>query len=112
MQAQKNHDDAGDPGQQLEVIADALADRRRARAQGDEHRGEAQDESQGRRHDLARRLPAPRLLILGQFLQRQAAQIAQVRRHQREHAGRHEGQQPGGERAARCPRFDIRPRRS
>ncbi len=78
---------------------DERADRTCARAEGDEHGREAGDEQQRREHRLALDLPLG--LGIGEALERSAGEIDEIGRHQRQHAGRQEAQQPGEERGSK-----------
>ena len=95
---QTHHDDrdAGDDRELPRPRLDERADGARARAEGDEHGREAGDEQQRREHRLALDLPLG--LGIGETLERSAGEIDEIGRHQRQHAGRQEAQQPGEER--------------
>ena len=96
------HDDDGDTGDDAQLARPHLnhrADRARAGAERDEHRGKSGDEQQRRKHGLAL---DPRLgLGIGEALQRGAGEIDEIGRHQRQHAGRQKAQQPANSAAAK-----------
>ena len=79
-----------DLGQQLFVVAEGGAEGGRGQALGDEDRREAGDEEQAGAEDA----PPPRRL---QLRRGDAADSGEVARHQRQHAGREEGDDARGQ---------------
>ena len=98
MQAENDDDAACDLGQQIRMARDRLPYERCGRAEGSEHDREAQDEHQRRQQHPA--LDAGLgSLALGQLLEGDAADEAEIGRHKRQHAGAEEAQDAGEERA-------------
>ena len=71
---------------------DPLAEHRRAGAEADEHSGEAQHEKDGRQHHAT---PQARVdfVLVADLIDGRAAEIAEIGRHQRQHARRQEAHQ-------------------
>ena len=97
MQAHDDNDDTGEDGKFAGIGPHDAADGARAGAQGDEHGGEAEHEEQ-RGCD---RFAADARFGLGirQPLKRSAGKINEIRRHQRQHAGREKAQHARGQRS-------------
>jgi hypothetical protein len=94
VQPEENDDDARHHRQLALVGLDPLTEHRRAGAEADEHGGKPENEEYRSQHH-----PAPERLVdllpAGQLVEGGAAQIGEVRRHQRQHAGREEARQAG-----------------
>ena len=98
VQAGDDDDHAGDLAEQRQIGGEQLAGDARGGAENDEHRGEAEHEGDRGQHD--RRVDVARRLVLaGELVESRAAEEAEIRRHERQHAGREEAQQPGDQRA-------------
>ena len=96
VQAHDDDDDARDNRELARIGAQQCTDDAGAGAQRHEDRGESEHEQQRRRHGFAAN---PRLgLGIGKPLQRGAGHIDEIRRHQRQHAGREKAQHAGGKR--------------
>jgi zinc transport system substrate-binding protein len=86
----ETHDDDGDPrqlGEQGQILAQHLPGRRCGCPQQDKNRGEAQDETQGREHHPGAMVAFHHHVFAGQIIQRQAADVAEIGRHQGQHTG-------------------------
>ena len=94
VQAEEDHGDAGDLGQDPELLVDQRADAAGRGAERDEHAGEAEDEGDRGEEDAPRRALRQRRAGVG-VVERDAGDERQVARYQRQHAGRHERQDPG-----------------
>ena len=98
VQAGDDDDHAGDLAEQREIGGKQLAGDARGRAENDEHRGEAEHEGDRRQHD--RRIDVARRLVLaGELVESGAAKEAEIRRDERQYAGREEAQEPSDQRA-------------
>ena len=107
------HDDDGDAGDDRELVGiepQQPANRAGAGAERDEHGREPGDEQRGGEQHVA--LDQRRRLGAGQPLHGGAREIDQIGRHQRQHAGRQEADQPANSAArmetsaAMAPRCD------
>ena len=79
------------PREHLDILPDDLAERRGCGAQRDEDGGKARDEEEAcQRHVAA----GAAFVVVGDLLDGRAGDEGQVGRHQRQHAGAQEGQEP------------------
>ena len=93
MQAEQNDDDAGSRTERTAVRLYQLPEGRGPGAKTDEHRREAGDEEKRRCYDAPPHLGVDTIAV-GKLLEGRAADIAQIRRHERKHAGRQEADEP------------------
>ena len=98
MQADNDDEHAGDLGEQAEIFRQELAGKCRARAEHDEHGGEAEHEGDRGKHDGAVDV-ARGLVLAGELVEGGAAEEAEIRRHERKHARAEEAQDPCDHRA-------------
>jgi len=89
VQAEQDDHNPGDDGELVLVRGDPLPEHRRAGAEAHEHGGEAHDEEHRGQHDAAPQVRVDAVLV-SHLLDGGAAEIAEVGRHQRQHAGRQE----------------------
>src|SRR4029079_73688 len=98
MQSGDDDDDSGDLAEDIEILGDQLTSECRRGTEDDKDRGEAGHEGEGgqnhRRVDMRRRLILARKLVEGG-----AAEEAEIRWHERQHASRTEAQEARDQRS-------------
>ena len=92
VQAENDDDEAGHDRELVLVRLDPLTEHRRAGAEAYEHRGEPQHEEDGRQNDTAPQSGVD-LVLVAHLIDGRAAEIAEIRRHERQHAGRQKAHQ-------------------
>ena len=98
MQAHQDHADPGRDRQSMAPLPEHRSQRRRGRAQADEHGREAGHEQDRGDENVAPRL---RLALVGQRFDARAREIAKIGRRQRQHAGRNKREEARAERGGK-----------